>query len=272
VLIIRDLKQFTSVFATPIHQSAPHIYLSALAFVPTSSVLHILCQHFLKMVVLRQGRMVDWPRLVHVFTGHTRDVNAIAISPDGSLVVSASDDHTIRFWSTATGAPIGEPLQGHTNAVTAVAFSPDGMCIASGSQDNTVRLWSAKTSVAIGEALSGHEHYVRSVAFSPDGTRVVSGSYDKTIRLWGVSTCSQIGAPLLGHEGFVETVVFSPGGKFIISGSRDNTIRIWDATTGAVIREPLRGHSESVLHSRMVRGSLQARMTTRFNYGIHGHL
>ncbi len=154
---------------------------------------------------------MDWPRLVHVFTGHTRDVNAIAISPDGSLVVSASDDHTIRFWSTATGAPIGEPLQGHTNAVTAVAFSPDGMCIASGSQDNTVRLWSAKKSVAIGEALSGHEDRVTSVAFSPDGTRVVSGS-------------------------------------------------------------DLRGHSESVLHSRMARGSLQARMTTRFNYGIHGHL
>ena len=181
--VICDLKQFTSVFATPIHQSVPHIYLSALAFVPTSSTLYILCQHFLKMVILRQGRMVDCPRLVHVFTGHTDLVNAIAKSPDGSLVVSASDDHTIRFWSTATGAPIGEPLHGHTKGVTAVAFSPTGTCIVSGSCDNTVRLWSTQNFVAISEALNGHEDYVTSVAFSPDGTRLASGSYDKTICL-----------------------------------------------------------------------------------------
>ena len=212
VSVIHDLKQFTSVFATPIHQSAPHIYLSALAFVPTSSVLHILCQHFLKMVILRQGRMVDWPRLVHVFTGHTRDVNAIAVSPNGSLVVSASDDHTIQFWSTATGAAIGEPLQGHTNWVMATAFSPDGTCIVSGSQDNTVRLWSTKSFVAIGEALSGHENDVTSVAFSLDGTRVASGSRDKTIRLWDISTGSQIGAPLLGHEDVVWTITESDTG------------------------------------------------------------
>ena len=207
--VIRDLKQFTSVFVTPIHQSAPHIYLSALAFVPTSSTLHILSQHFLKMVILRQGRMVDWPRLVHVFNGHMRGMNAIAVSPDRSLVVSASHDHTIQFWGRTTGAAIGEPLQGHTDAVTAVAFSPDGMWIVSGSRDNTVRLWSTKSFEAIGGALRGHENDVTSVAFSPDGTRVVSGSYDNTIRLWNISTGSQIGAPLLGHENIVWTVVFS---------------------------------------------------------------
>ena len=93
--------------------------------------------------------MVDWPRLVHVFTGHTKDVNAIAVSPDGNLVVSASDDETIRFWSTATGAPVGEPLRGHTDWVRTVAFSPDGTRIVTGSDDATVRFWSAKNFVAI---------------------------------------------------------------------------------------------------------------------------
>ena len=71
--LVRDLKQFASVFAAPIHQSAPHIYISALAFAPMSSVMHGLCRQFPKTVRLRQGRMVDWPRLVHVFTGHTDD-------------------------------------------------------------------------------------------------------------------------------------------------------------------------------------------------------
>jgi len=69
---------------------------------------------------------VDWPRLVHVFNGHSDIVRAVAISPDGSLVASGSDDTTIRFWSTSTGAAIGEPLIRHSGGVTAVAFSPDG--------------------------------------------------------------------------------------------------------------------------------------------------
>jgi WD40 repeat protein len=85
--------------------------------------------------------MVDWPRLVHVFTSHTDVVNAVAVSPDGSLLVSASDDLTIRFWSTATGVQIGEPLEGHTAPVGTVAFSPDGTRVVSGSDDKSVRLW-----------------------------------------------------------------------------------------------------------------------------------
>jgi len=57
--LIRDLKQFTSVFATPIHQSVPHIYVSALAFAPTSSVIYELCRQFPQSVRLRQGRIAD---------------------------------------------------------------------------------------------------------------------------------------------------------------------------------------------------------------------
>ena len=155
--LIHDLKQFTSVFATPIHQSAPHIYVSALAFAPTSSVIYELCRQFPRSVRMRQGRMVDWPRLVRVFTGHFDGVNAVAISPDGSLVVSGSGDQTVRFWNAATGMAIGEPLTGHSNWVNAVAFSPDGTRVVSGSDDQTVRVWSVKTFAAIGEPLIGHD-------------------------------------------------------------------------------------------------------------------
>src|ERR1700733_8567058 len=105
--LIRDLQQFTSVFATPIHQSAPHIYVSALAFAPTSSVIYELCRQFPQSVRLRQGRMADWPPLVTVYTSHSNGVNTGAISPDDSLVVSGSGDQIIRFWDTMTGADSG---------------------------------------------------------------------------------------------------------------------------------------------------------------------
>ena len=75
-------------------------------------------------------------------------MTAVAFSPDGSRVVTGSQDSTLRLWEAATGRPIGEPLDGHTEGVTAVAYSPDGSRVASSSTDDTVRIWPAMASAA----------------------------------------------------------------------------------------------------------------------------
>jgi len=78
--------------------------------------------------------------------GHSDYVTSVAFSPDGSRIVSGSEDNTIRLWDAETGDPIGNPLEGHSDYVTSVAFSPDGSRIVSGSDDNTIRLWDAEVS------------------------------------------------------------------------------------------------------------------------------
>ena len=67
---------------------------------------------------------------------------AAAFSPDGKSVVTASFDKTARLWDSATGKPLGTPLQ-HQHAVLAAAFSPDGKSVATTSEDKTARLWKA---------------------------------------------------------------------------------------------------------------------------------
>jgi WD40 repeat protein len=91
-------------------------------------------------------RLADGAPVGEPLTGHTGDVSTVAVGalPDSTpVIVSGSDDVTVRVWRLADGAPVGEPLTGHTGDVNAVAVGAlaDGTpVIVSGSDDATVRV------------------------------------------------------------------------------------------------------------------------------------
>jgi WD40 repeat protein len=111
----------------------------------------------------------------------------VAISHDGTRIISSRSDHTIvQIWDARTGEALHE-LTGLSSVVHPVAISHDGTCAASGSQDSTVQIWDVNTGKALNE-LKGHSSWVLSVSFSNDGTRIISCSYDDTIRMWDTFT------------------------------------------------------------------------------------
>ena len=214
-------------------------------------------------------------KMLYTYTGHSGCVTAVAWSPDGTRIASASEDETIQIWNATSGkilfTSLGHPRQAHVVAwspgsryiasgcwgnsvgvwdaatgqrvttyrsntvVTTLAWSPDGKYIASASDDK-VRIWDAKT----GENLftyRGHFDLVYVVAWSPDGAHIASASGD-TVHIWD-SVKRRMGVlsrvTYRSHADAVQTLAWSPDSKCIVSGSRDTSVHVWDAARGDTV-------------------------------------
>ena len=169
---------------------------------------------------------------------HNNGVVGVAFSPDGLMLASASDDHTVKLWNL--DGKLLTTFKGHTDEVWGVSFSPDGKTIASASADRTVRLWSLDGTLL--QILEGHTDQVYGVSFSPDGQIIASASVDRTVRLWSLD--GTVLRTLEEHTDQVWGVSFSPNGQIIASASADRTVRLW--SLDGTLLQTLEGHTDRV--------------------------
>jgi WD40 repeat protein len=171
------------------------------------------------------------------FTGHKALVDSVAISSDGKLAVSASNewraeaprDCSVRVWEVTTGKELFR-IDG-PEAPRKAVFSPDDRFVLSGWQRDVI-LSDAKTGKEV-RRFKGHEGAVLCTAFSPDGRRGLSAGWEKNpvVRVWDIGTGMEI-AQLVGHTDKVQAVAFRADGRQALTASEDGSLRLWDVGTG----------------------------------------
>jgi cytochrome c len=218
------------------------------------------------------GRIAIWrtdvERPERILEGHSAPIVALALSPDGTMLASASWDRTIRLWPVAGDAPT-RVLEGHQQNVNAVAFAPDGLTIVSAGYDATVRIWPlndmgapivttlpsplnalaiARNGEIIAAGVDGKLYFfsaagalrdtieissssVIALAVSGDGRLAAASGIRGAVAVIDRQSRKRV-QTLVGPGLPVWSLAFLPDHQTLLTGGTDRIIRRWDAPSG----------------------------------------
>ncbi|KAB8238806.1 WD40 repeat domain-containing protein [Aspergillus alliaceus] len=168
--------------------------------------------------------------LYYRFDWDTRHISTVALSPNRELLVSRSDDGSVRLWD-ATLIAEQKALQDHSDEIVATVLSPDAKLLASVS-GRQIQLWDFAKGILL-HTVDGYCGKSTTFGFSPDSRMVaLRPQSDSTcVQLWDTAT-GQISQTLEDHLNTVDRIIFSPSGQHLASIDEDGTITLWDTHTG----------------------------------------
>lgn len=218
------------------------------------------------------------PLLLKQIKAHASEINGVAFTEDGALLVSASRDASIKIWDAADGtfkrtlalknwqintlAVLGHrALVGNNDGtigyydldrgeklpsfkvndapVWSIAFIGSPERFVVGSHDWNATVWNTRAPLAPPFVIEGHDSAVLAVAYSKAGPRIATGSADRTVRIYDADNYA-FQRSLKDFKDFVSALAFSPDGRSLAVGALDGVIRIYSAQ-GKLERE-MRGH------------------------------
>ncbi len=184
----------------------------------------------------------DWAEQQEL-SGHRAYVTGLALHPDGTSLVSSSEDATARMWNLETGES-RVLFREQEDPVMGVTYSADGKLLAAASGDDTrptrpghVRIYRADTGERVHD-LDRHVRVATGVAFSPDGATLASTSQDETVHVYSVES-GELLRIYEGHSRPTNAVHFLSNDQVVsVSGGRavgKNEIHIWNPETGETL-------------------------------------
>ncbi len=224
------------------------------------------------------------------FLGHGGPVRTLALSPDGTRLLSGGFDYTARLWEFGTQTELAV-LQGHDAPVNVVAFLPDGRRALSGGADGRLILWEVESG-AILRQVDAHASQLIALAFSRDGELIATAGWDRTLALWTLDNLEPVSrwplahnanalvfgmddalytghqdgellrrhkstgyvdAEFIGHGLPVTSLLATRDGKHLVSAALNGTLWLWDIEQRRAVRHFV-GHDGPVYRIELIDG------------------
>lgn len=185
---------------------------------------------------------------------HEKDINSVAVSPDGNYIATGSQDKTLKLWNASKGK-LHATCRGHRRGLWDVCFSTRDKLVASSSGDNTVRIWSVQNGACM-VTLEGHLSGVLKTAFISKGLQIASAGADGLLKVWNVAS-GECNATVDAHEDRIWALSAVEDGNKLLTGAGDGTISEWNDNTKEKADEEARRKDEEALMAQMVENDIR---------------
>lgn len=181
----------------------------------------------------------------HTLTGHSDEIYAISMHPDGKTLASGSKDGSVKIWDMQAGKElrtlqIVEP-SADRKGVTNVTYSPDGKTLAIVTYNGMLLFYDTGTWQEI-DRVTAHNALIWGMAYTHDGNLIATGAEDGTIKLWDahsktllnafdIKDCTDRTICAENQNSKVNTLTFNHDGKLLAVAGSDSIIRVWDVTS-----------------------------------------
>lgn len=179
---------------------------------------------------------------LYILNGQADQVNAVAFSPDGTMLASADSAATIWLWEPFHGQVLRQ-LKGHVGEVNHLAFTADGSQLLSGGSDGRLILWD----VASGENVlhaTGDYAYTSRVRLSPTQKQVAAILGGRSITVWDTAQGKRLGS-MEQLPSQATSITYPTNNGHLASGHEDGRILFWNTETFQSDRE-VREHTSRV--------------------------
>jgi WD40 repeat protein len=172
---------------------------------------------------------------------HLSEINSVAVSsdPNRPLVLSASDDGTVKVYDVRAGIDVGVLQHPAGVKVKSVACSPYGVqgnwCL-TGGDDGSIRRWDLDklgSEPVVFHADDGHHQAVGAIAISPDGAVAATGGDDLDLCFWDTAKGKLLWKVPAAHLGQITSLQFTTNSK-LLSAGKDNRLRLWQVGVNGV--------------------------------------
>jgi WD40 repeat protein len=162
---------------------------------------------------------------------HAREINAVAYSPDGTKLATASTDGTIKIWDLGNGHELFT-FMGHSEKVRCLAWSGDGRTMASAGSEKQILVWDPKTGKTI-QTIAGAGNSVSALALSNDSKHVFAGQFEipnanppNGFFVYEAST-GKLVRDARDFTNKIGSIAVHPDGNIIATGDDNGNMRLW---------------------------------------------